>query len=416
MKRRVVSSAFTLVELLVVIAIIGLLVALILPAVQAAREAARTTQCKNNLHQLALALHNFENTKKRLPRYWGNDDDVYGSWFAQLLPYVEESAAYEEILKDRGGQMGRIVVTPATPAVSNGPYSRGTTTCVPPTRTCLQWSTPSGTPIQTVGVGHNYYDPPAPRTCLQWSPQRCTTTGAYGTPPTPGTPAVTRPTGIDAVDHVYKVLQCPADPTKSVYRTNVLGRGVPYSVTNYVANYHAFTDGKRTGAPWNRAMRLPDIQDGTSTTIMFGEAYSKCDRVFRLALWGDCRYRRQPGDPTSGANAHQAYPSQNFGINWYSDANTYMFQHRPRVPNCNNWRLQGMHPGGLAVAMADGSVHVIRPQIDRQEITDPRNDGMGSGDPDPVNITAAQDAGLELGIWDRLLLPRDGEPVQAKDL
>lgn len=91
-------DAFTLVELLVVIAIIGILVALLLPAVQAAREAARRTQCTNNMKQVGLALHNYHDTHQALPinANWLGDSsrDVYSA-LVILLPFMEQQNVYE---------------------------------------------------------------------------------------------------------------------------------------------------------------------------------------------------------------------------------------------------------------------------------------------------------------------------------
>src|SRR5437762_14058349 len=89
------ERGFTLVELLVVIAIIGILVALLLPAIQAAREAARKTDCVNRIRQLVLAAHNYESAKKRLPShgdvtYDGKTWKGALSSQARLLPYMEE--------------------------------------------------------------------------------------------------------------------------------------------------------------------------------------------------------------------------------------------------------------------------------------------------------------------------------------
>ena len=94
-------KAFTLVELLVVIAIIGILVALLLPAVQAAREAARRTQCQNNLKQLGLAMLLHHDAKKAFPGGHTGDNsdsrtDYEHSWMTFILPYVEEQALYDQ--------------------------------------------------------------------------------------------------------------------------------------------------------------------------------------------------------------------------------------------------------------------------------------------------------------------------------
>jgi prepilin-type N-terminal cleavage/methylation domain-containing protein len=95
-------GAFTLVELLVVIAIIGILVALLLPAIQAAREAARRTKCVNNLKNIGLAMLNYESSKKTYPPSSTIADDISTnglSWHVLILPYIEEASVSDTIKK-----------------------------------------------------------------------------------------------------------------------------------------------------------------------------------------------------------------------------------------------------------------------------------------------------------------------------
>src|SRR4026208_2018828 len=104
---------FTLIELLVVIAIIAILIALLLPAVQQAREAARRTQCRNNLKQLGLALHNYhDNFQSFAPHIWvspwtnpgaqvaGVNDwtnGSRGSWIVRILPYLDQAPLFNQM-------------------------------------------------------------------------------------------------------------------------------------------------------------------------------------------------------------------------------------------------------------------------------------------------------------------------------
>ncbi|HEX5105171.1 MAG TPA: DUF1559 domain-containing protein [Pirellulaceae bacterium] len=109
MWRRWFRSGFTLVELLVVIAIIGVLVALLLPAVQAAREAARRSSCSNNLKQHALSMHNYHDTYKVFPalgirpennqgNFGGTNNGNWYGWLIATMPYIEQKPLYDNIM------------------------------------------------------------------------------------------------------------------------------------------------------------------------------------------------------------------------------------------------------------------------------------------------------------------------------
>jgi prepilin-type N-terminal cleavage/methylation domain-containing protein len=142
MKRRF-NRGFTLVELLVVIAIIGVLVALLLPAVQAAREAARRSSCSNNLTQLTIAVHNYEMAHGVYPPgtidaagpIMNVSSGYHHSWVVQILPYIEEQNAYNLLDKKLSiydptnapvaASMPRLMACPSTGARGNVPSYAG---------------------------------------------------------------------------------------------------------------------------------------------------------------------------------------------------------------------------------------------------------------------------------------------------
>jgi prepilin-type N-terminal cleavage/methylation domain-containing protein len=147
------KTAFTLVELLVVIAIIGVLVAMLLPAIQAARESARRTSCLNNLKQMGLGILNFEGTNKRLPSGGEGTDRSTGtpktgfdlqSTFTQILPYLEETAvaamynprfAYNDKRAPNNQRAAKtqipIFLCPSNPDDKPDPYGYGQTDFMP---------------------------------------------------------------------------------------------------------------------------------------------------------------------------------------------------------------------------------------------------------------------------------------------
>jgi prepilin-type N-terminal cleavage/methylation domain-containing protein len=394
---------FTLVELLVVIAIIGVLVALMLPAVQTARASARRTQCFNNLKQYGLATNNFHQEYNRLPPFWseGNLDKFPdGGWVMHLLPYMEQKAPYDIVTSKKRGQMtntGVMTVPPSTDppysppsSVNNGGYWQ---------------SVGTSQPSPTNHMGHTY--PQAPVNNQIW-------VGPPNTPvPSTGTPAVYNytQTGIYSITSIsFPALHCLSDPSTISPSYKFAYGGLQWTTINYQANFLAWVkdaDQRRVGVQYevggallanadkpkmDSTMSYRDLTDGTSNIIMFSEGMRLCDKNYRLAFWN--RYDLI-------ANSH------NFGVDWNGKGNTFMFQSQPNRLKCNNWRVQGLHFGQLAVCMFDGSVKALHKDISRRETSNPDFPTFG------VDATfASSDPSFEYdGVWDRLMMPTDGTPL-----
>jgi prepilin-type N-terminal cleavage/methylation domain-containing protein/prepilin-type processing-associated H-X9-DG protein len=205
------SRAFTLVELLVVIAIIGVLVALLLPAVQVAREAARRMRCQNNLKQIGLASHNHHDVVGELPRAFSPTTGL--SWHVYILPYIEQGSLFN--------QFDTTTVNPAHTAPNrNDPYGL----IIIPTYQCT-----------SCPVKRQLFNPPN------------NTNGPTDLiPPNTGTPA--------AVPHYYGV----NGPRGGNYPVGTaLHEGVPAATSGIF---------QRDGT-----IRMARITDGTSNTVMVAE-------------------------------------------------------------------------------------------------------------------------------------------------
>jgi len=299
-RRRRSFRAFTLVELLVVIAIIGILIALLLPAVQAAREAARRSQCSNNLKQLGLALHNYHDTYKQFPFhgvYPGWTISRKGSVLVKILPYVEQQPLYDEI--DWG------IADIETISGSSG-YRLYTTSI--PGFLC---------PSETHGKSENPSDPN--RRAL----------GDYAT-------------SIGAQRMQANGGWC------TLYPGNTFGTGPDGHGNSY--------QGDRISGVFSRlswAARLADITDGTSNTIAMGEIRPLCGDHTRNAWF---HFNSLWVATTAPIN----YPIRCIGEPGFAGATDC--SHWQNWQTSQGFKSR--HPGGAQFVFADGSTHFLSETID----------------------------------------------------
>ncbi|NLF08381.1 MAG: DUF1559 domain-containing protein [Pirellulaceae bacterium] len=298
--------AFTLVELLVVITIIGILIALLLPAVQAAREAARAIQCRNNLKQIALAMHNYESTRGELPFMCGYYHRVPGSGFvphvtgtasAFILPFIEQQGVYDMFDFNR--------------AMNDPANHRAVTTQIP---AFICPSDPQGTePI----LGN--------RTQQNINPAEC---HGLWYAPCMG-PIHDRYTG--GLGCIY--CECHVPPGCYCCQSE-----------DFASNYLAYP-----GMFARRAVgtRFSEVSDGLSYTILLGETL--------------------PGHSVFNGAYVQNFPGSTTHIpinNMMSDEGI----DSAGVSGLANWQhtmgFKSLHPGGAHFAMADGSIHFINDTID----------------------------------------------------
>jgi len=342
---------FTLIELLVVIAIIAVLIALLLPAVQAAREAARRSQCVNNLKQIGLAMHNYVSTNSLLPPVAVDSGNANGSppyqnysQHVRLLPYMEQQAAYNAWNHSFGAR----------------------------------WS--------------DYYGAPQPGN----PPDNGAAGGNYG------------PIQMTVLTMQISSLLCPSDPYPGASGAYVLG-GTSKLVAsfNYPSNFglnrHINNGNTNSWAPngpnydasnWDGAMKrnigLQNFIDGTSNTVIFSEwvkgpaafpGKNGLGMVYYFAnMASSADFLNDAQFNTACQNAPVTTANQQWGWKgeWWAFAGTSIYSHTvtPNRTACdyNDTKQDGrstitgvnassLHPGGVNVLFMDGSVKFVKSTV-----------------------------------------------------
>ena len=343
-------SAFTLIELLVVIAIIGVLVGLLLPAVQQAREAARRNACTNNMKQIGLAVHNYADAnQEELPMctWYGGRNAAgkkdLGSPFVALLPFMEQLALYSNLdvtsssthvhaQRPNGAGTPRVrnTVLPGLvcPSDGNGIVPTGATSA----NHAYSNYRHNGGPIQLgggsnpqcpCGTNYNSFRPRAGVGNPNWN---STFYESF-----PGTPASGRP-------------MSKASPAGCFHRNG---------------KYIDLTSGDTVRLA---AIKFKDITDGLSSTILYGEARWECSGQARQSWAHSNAFDR------TNTLVPINYDSCIYGSSNADALAKAQAQGKTGCEASNNWKTErgfkSQHPGIVNVTMVDGSVHTIAETAD----------------------------------------------------
>jgi prepilin-type processing-associated H-X9-DG protein/prepilin-type N-terminal cleavage/methylation domain-containing protein len=307
-------AAFTVIELLVVIAVIGVLMGLLLSAVQKVRESANRAKCQNNLRQIGLAMHDYHAQRESFPPGVADPNQMppdgyypYWSWMATLLPYVEQENLWKQ----------------ADDWAHGGSFSQG-----------YWW--PWGVSILT--------------------------------PPTPANPALKQ---------IIALYNCPSDPRQLKTEYVPSQPGLPASITVAFTGY-AGVSGIRGdyGAPpdqqWNGILyvnsrvRIADVTDGASNTLLVGERPPSADLILGWWFAGE-GYDIPTVPPYLGSGTGDVVlGAREYGYAAYvgCPASKVGFQAGRLDDPCDQVHFWSKHPGGGNFLFADGAVKFLAYSID----------------------------------------------------